>query len=99
IRAVQEDQIRTEIFLSLLTEKAVATRRRVGRDNALADAPFARSSNHAPPEPPNRWRERRVEGRSHFTDDAREFVAEDRRRHDHLRVIAAFENFQVRAAG
>ena len=34
-----------------------------------------------------------------LADDAREFVAEDRRRHDHLRVITALEHLQVRAAG
>src|ERR1051325_94327 len=34
-----------------------------------------------------------------FRNDPGKFVAEDCRRHDHLRVIAALEDLQVRAAG
>ena len=34
-----------------------------------------------------------------FRNDAREFMAKDGGRHDHLRMIAALENLQVRAAG
>ena len=34
-----------------------------------------------------------------FRNDASQFMAEDGGRDDHLRVVAAFENLQVGAAG
>ena len=42
---------------------------------------------------------RQVAGRVDFADHARQFVTKSRRRRDHLRMITAFENFQIGPAG
>ena len=82
-KTVQKQQVVAEVFLAALTEEAMAARSGVGGHDAIADAPIP-ISDFGP-------------GTSDFVDDTCEFVAKDGRRHDHLRVITAFEHLQVRA--
>jgi len=84
IGPVEKQEIVTEIFLAPLTEEAIAARRRIRDYDAITDAPIPISEFGL-------WT-------SNLADDTCEFVAKDCRRHDHPRVIAAFEHLQVRAA-
>src|SRR6185437_16963704 len=65
--------------------KTFPARRRIGHDHAISDAPFRTLDLGL-------WT-------LDFGNDSRQLVSKDRGRHDHLRVITAFEDFQVSAAG
>jgi hypothetical protein len=76
--------------------KTLAARRRIRHYDPLADSPLAGSAVRTLDF--GLWTLEWL-GVPHFADGPGQFVPEGRRRHDHPRMIAALEDFEVGAAG